>query len=472
MPAASTLFEAVVLLYTLVLLLLYTTLAVAAGWKLRQGARKQEAADTYLLLNSPLQPSVTIVAPCYNESVLIVDSVSALMRLEYDRYEVVVVNDGSRDDSLDVLVRAFALYRTDEEVPALFSTAAVRGVYRSSNPAWYNLRVVDKENGGKADALNAGVALSQSEYLIALDADSVLVPKALRTLVGAVIRSSDDEPVVAVGGAVGIANGCRIDRGVVVSTGAPKNYLASIQAVEYARAFLLGRMGWSAFNSLVLVSGALGMFRRADIVEVGGYRSTSIAEDLELLVRMRRRLTDRGIRHRVLYVPQTLLWTEVPSTFRVLMRQRIRWTKGLISTLVENRSMAFNARYGRLGWVVYPYWVFYEWLAPLVETAGIVYFVVMVLVGSVNWPFFVFLALFMFLFGGVFSVTGVLFEQLSVHAYGRKRDVVRLFARGITELFVFHPWVTWAALAGNFQYFFRRRRRTVWGDMPRRGHSR
>lgn len=461
--------ESTLLIYSGVLLVFYTVLVFWAIRRLRAYTGSKEIADTFLLLNSPFQPSVSIVASCYNEALLIADCVGALMRLEYDNYQVIIVNDGSKDDTLKILTETYDLYLSDQQVPSTIPTAEVRGVYLSRNKTWYNLTVIDKANGGKADAMNAGLCYATNDYLICIDADSVLVPDALSKLMMPVLRASDSEPVVAVGGTIGIANGCIIDNGVVVSKRVPDNYLASIQVVEYARAFLVGRMGWSATNSLLLVSGALGMFKRELILGIGGYDKTTIGEDFELVVRIRRMLLEAKVKHRVEYIPETLLWTEVPSTFKILYRQRKRWAKGLLSTLFRNRKMLFNPRYGRFGMLIFPYWVFYEWLAPFVEFFGMLYFVYCIVASDVNWLFFAFLTIFMFLFGGVLSVAGVMFEQLVIHSYERKQDVLKLFLRGVTELLLFHPFVVYSSIKGNIEYMMGKR--LGWGEMSRRGHS-
>lgn len=464
----TTTIETLILIYSLLLILMYTILVLSASRKLMKHSKQKELNNPYLLLNSPLQPSISIVASCYNEAFTVCDCVGALMRLEYDDYEIIVVNDGSTDQTLSILIDNYELYLTDKEVPQLFDLAPIRGVYRSRNKTWYNLTIIDKENGGKADAINAGISLAKGEYLINIDVDSVIVPDALTKLMMPVMQAKE-APVVAVGGSIGIANGCKIVNGVIVEKRVPKNFLASIQIVEYARAFLIGRMGWAGMNALLLVSGALGAFRRDLVVEVGGYQRASIGEDLELITRIRCYLIEKKMKHRVEYVPDVLLWTEAPSSFRTLYRQRVRWAKGLISMLIMNWRVILNPAYGRIGLLSFPYWILYEWMAPFIELGGVVYLTYTIIADEVNWLFFIFITTFIFLFGGVISVVSIGIDELVNHSYYRKRDLIILFLRGVTELLFFHPFVSMCAIIGNIQYLLGNK--GGWGVMTRKGFS-
>lgn len=461
--------ELFIFIYSFVLLAIYTLLSIFAVHKFIKYKRQSVLDDNYLILNSPIQPSISVIASAYNEAVSIIDCVGALLRLEYDNYEVIVVNDGSVDETLELLIKKYDLYMTDETVEKELSFKDVRGVYRSRGKHWYSLMVIDKVNGGKADAINCGVSKASGEYIINIDVDSILLPDSLVKLILPVLKSDGKSEVIAVGAGIGVANNCVIDNGVIVSCRVPENTLLSIQVIEYARAFFLGRIGWSELNMLMIISGAIGLFRRDIVISIGGYNVSSIGEDMELIVRARRILYDAKIDHRIEFVPDVLLWTEVPSSLRMLYRQRVRWTKGLISSLLYNKKMFLNPRYGRIGMVAFPFWVFYEWFAPIMELLGFIYFIVVFFTIGINWIFLIFLTVFIFLFGGVFSTVAIFMDQLAAHSYGKRSDLLKLILRGLTEPFFYHVIITYSAIVGNIEYILGKRHN--WGKMTRKGFS-
>ncbi len=359
--------------YAFVLNTIYLSLlVVAVGCVIRQ--QQIAALRTNSLLFAPrMLPSISIIAPAYNEQETIVESVTALLNLNYPDFEVIVVNDGSPDGTLQRLVEHFELERTGREITPHLATKTVRGVYGSSRLP--GLIVVDKSNGGKADSLNVGINASQKEYFAAIDADSLLEPDALLELAAGMIDS--EYPVVAAGGNILPVNGCRVEMGVIEKVGLPRNRLARFQMVEYIRSFMSGRTGWAGIDSLLIISGAFGLFRVKEVVAAHGYLTGSeqyekdtVAEDMELVVRVRRNRYDRGERGVVQYAAGANCWTEVPETVRIFTAQRDRWQRGLIDILLFHAHMAFRRRYGRVGLIALPYYYLFELLGPWIEVQG------------------------------------------------------------------------------------------------------
>ena len=343
-------------------------------------------------------------------------------------------------------------------------TKPVRGVYKSHNPVYRKLIVVDKVNGGKGDALNAGVNIAQNDYLVSIDADCILEQDALLKLAKPFIESTTKR-VIAAGGVLRIANSCGIEGGRLVKVNLPKQFLPRVQTLEYIRAFLLSRMAWTRLNGLLLISGAFGAFDKDILIKCGGYNPNTIGEDMELVVRMRRYMEERNEPYRVSFIPDPLCWTEVPATFKILGRQRNRWARGTIETLYIHRKMFLNPRYHLLGLLSYPYWLVFEFLAPIVEFIGFISFLTFCVMGLINWSFF-FIMMSIFSIGVLYSGFAILMEVLTYNQY--KKDVLRLMLVAMLEPLIFHPFIVLSSIKGYIDLL---RKRNTWGEMPRQGFA-
>jgi cellulose synthase/poly-beta-1,6-N-acetylglucosamine synthase-like glycosyltransferase len=339
-------------------------------------------------------------------------------------------------------------------------TAPLRGIYTSPTE---RLIVVDKENGGKSDALNSGICAASYPLVCCMDADIILEEDALLRVARPMIESGS---VAAVGGIIRVANGCEFEKGRLVKVKTPRKPLPNFQIVEYLRAFIAVRTAWSKLNCLLIISGAFGMFRRRDLILAGGYSSDTVGEDMELTTRMHRVLRENDRKYKISFVPDPIAWTEVPDTLRVLGRQRDRWHRGLIDTLVRHRRMLFNPRYGPVGLIAMPYFFIFEFLGPVIELLGYAAFVAGVALGVINGPF----ALAFFLaavgLGVLLSTAAVFLEELRLERYPRWWDLVKLTLYGVLENFGYRQLNTlWRALA--IVSFLRNN--TNWGAMERKG---
>lgn len=392
-------------------------------------ADQSEAEGVFSALDIP----ISVVVPAYNEASSIVTSVKALLQLEYPQFELVVVNDGSSDDTLQILIDAFGMQKFPEAYRARVPSEPVRGVYRSTQ--FRNLRVVDKENGGsKADASNAGINACRFPLVCVVDADSVLQPDSLRRVVRPFL---DDPTTVAVGGTVRISNGCTVRQGFLEKVALPKNFLALVQVVEYLRAFLFGRMGWSPINGLLIISGAFGLFHKETLVEAGGYNPKAVGEDMELVLRLHRLMKEKRRPYRITFVPDPVCWTDAPESLRDLKSQRVRWQNGLGQALFLNRSLIFNPRGGAVSWVAIPFYLIFELFGPIIEVAGYFFIITCAFMGWLSWPdAAIFLGLAIGL-GVLLSVSAIMLEELSFHTYPRVSQLMTLYAIGILENFGF-----------------------------------
>ena len=424
------------------------------------------AADEHLqrLLATEALPPLSLLVPAHNEEVTVSSSLLSFLTLEYPHLEVVVVNDGSTDGTMAVLLREFDLY----EVPPAFTisvpTRPVRGYYRSRRHS--RLLVLDKESGGKADALNAGMNAARHPFVVAVDADTVIEPDALLRLARPFLLEPN---VAAVGGTIRVANSCTVEFGRVTEARVDSRWLPGCQVVEYLRAFLFGRMGLNVLGSNLIISGAFGLFRKEYLRAIGGYRTGNVTEDMDLVVRLHRYLRENGIRAQLPFVPDPVAWTEVPTSIRVLGRQRERWHRGLVSTLWEHRIMLFNPRYGRIGMIAMPFYVFGEMLAPAAELFGWIALALGLAAGAVDREFaFLFLAVAVG-YGTLLSLWAIVLEELSFRRYSRRRDLFKLLGFAVIEGIGYRQLTVLFRLRGYWGFF---RGVESWGKMTREGIGR
>ena len=457
-------FDWVVLAYFVAINTSYLGLIALAAADFAGYLRRQSVLTAEDTLLSPFTPPVSIIVPAYNEEAGIVQAVGAMLSLRYPDFEVVVVVDGATDGTFEALETAFGLVEVPrvvpEEIPVRVGPGSIH-VARGNAP----LTVVRKANSGRADSLNVGINASRKPLVCMVDADSLLDPDALLKVAQPFI--DDPERVVASGGVIRAANGCQVAHGRLLDVRMPSQWLDRIQVVEYLRAFLLGRTGWSRLNALLVISGAFGLFRRDVVIAAGGLDAGCIGEDAELVVRIHRTMREQGRPYRIRFVAEPVSWTEVPVTSKVLGRQRRRWSRGLAEILWRHRRMIGNPRYGRIGLVALPYYVLFEFLAPVIELLGVVAVVLGLCLGAVNLHFAALFLLAALGYALLLSLAALAVEELSFHRYQRWSDLASAAAAAVVEnvgyrqlTAVWRVQGMWSALRGREQ---------VWGQMERAG---
>ena len=457
-------FNIAILIYFIAINSSYFILLAISYFSVLLYRRRTEHEQWRRIIQSPLTIPVSIIAPAYNEELTIDESVKSLLMLEYPEFEVIVVNDGSTDNTLGKLRASFNLHPIPADIEERVPCQQILGLYRSpDNPS---LVVIDKINGGKADAQNAGINVSRHPLICVIDADSLIEGGALLRVTKPFLERWGE--VVAVGGIVRVVNGCTIEDGRVVRVRLSHAWLPLIQTVEYLRAFLFGRSGWSALNSLLIISGAFGIFRKDVVIAVGGYKQGSLAEDMELVVRMHRYLREQRQEYEMHFLPDPVCWTEVPESPKTLGRQRNRWQRGLIDSLRIHRRMMLNPRYGTIGMVAFPYFVFFEMLAPVVELSGYIIIPLSYALGIVNLLFFALFLTVAILVGVILSTGAVVLEELFYRRYPKTSDIARLIAAAFLENFGYRQLTVWWRVKGFWDYF---RGKTAWGKMERKGFA-
>lgn len=443
---------------------LYTAQLIVAFQALRRERTAARSRAVWTRYAEALPP-VSILAPAYNEEAGVVESVRSLLALEYPSFEVIVINDGSKDRTLAVLIEAFELRPVQRAYEPSIQCRRIRALYGSSRLP--RLLVVDKENGGKADALNAGINLSRAPLFCGIDADSMLDVDALLRIAQAF--AENPAGLIAAGGTIRVANGCTIRGGRIEQVGLPASFPALFQSVEYLRAFLMARVALSRLGALLVISGAFGVFRRATAIEVGGYSHGTVGEDLELVVKLHRLMRDRGQPYRVMFVPEPACWTEVPESLAVLGRQRARWQRGALETFVRHWDMLNPWRYGRVAWLGFGQMLLIDVIGPVAEVLGYLLVLVYVLSGALSIEYFYAFTALTFVFGVGISAGAVVLQEINVRHFETRRELVIIFCAAIVENFGYRQLCNLWRLRGSWQYL---RGTTGWGVMPRKGLGR
>ena len=402
---------------------------------------------------------ISLLVPAYNEEVTVVESIKSILQLNYSNFEIVVINDGSTDSTLNTVINAFGLRRVIYPVREQLATKKLRGIYY--NPDIPRLKLIDKENGGKSDALNAGINLSRYPYIVSLDADSLLEGDALLRIAMSFMQ---DKYTVAVGGMIRIANGCETKDGKVTSIAIPDKIWALFQTLEYFRSFLVGRIGWNSFNSLLIISGAFGAFKKDAVLAVGGYTAETMGEDMDLVIKLHRYMRQRKYKYRVNFLPDPICWTQAPENLDVLYRQRRRWQIGLIDVLGRNRKMFLNPRFGVLGMLALPYYFLFEMASPVIELLGYIMIPLAWFMGLLSLDGLVLFFVATVVFGIITSLGSLLVEEFTNTEYITVKEGLRLSFLSIMENLFYRQMTVFFRLMGILSY---RKYKRAWGVMKR-----
>ncbi len=462
----SFIFEHAIFYYAALIMISYLLLIFFSIIEINKFRRKEKLINYASLFNSRYMPGISVIAPAFNEGTIIRNGVHTLLSLNYPKFEVIIVNDGSTDTSMEQLIDEYELVEVPYAYHMQIETKPVKRFFKSTNPVYSKLLVVDKENGGsKADASNAGINAASFPLFLCTDIDCILHKDTLIKMVRPFIE--EQVRVIASGAVIRISNSCEVENGYLKKIKVPRQFLPLFQELEYIRAFLLGRMAWSRINGLMLVSGGLGLFDKEIVLNAGGYDPESLGEDMELITRMRIWMHDHKLDYKVKYIPDSMCWTEVPSTMRVYARQRTRWAKGLIQTLWMHKKAFMNPKYRVFGMLSFPYWTIFEWMAPMLEAGGMIWYVYLIITGTINWPYALILLFFVYSFSVMITIISVLWDELTGMKYAKKKEVFKLCLAALVEPFIYHPLVVFFSLRGN--WFFFSRKSLEWGEMTRTG---
>ncbi|MCR4765093.1 MAG: glycosyltransferase [Bacteroidaceae bacterium] len=422
----------------------------------------------FLLKSSPLTPGVSIIAPAFNEEVTIIDNVNSLMHIDYPNFEIIIVNDASTDRTMELLINEYRLVEVPYDVTTKVPCKPIKRVLKSTDSRYSKLVVVDKEHGGrKADGSNAGINVCSNKYFVCTDVDCIIEPMALYRMMWLVINSHD--PMIGVSATMLMSNNCTVDKGRVSEARVPTRFIPMFQQLEYLRSFLIGKLGWSNFNALPNISGGFGLFDTDVVVKSGGYDQTSMAEDVDMLLRMVTYMSNSGHPFRVAQVPKVCCWTEGPNTPKQLYRQRIRWARGLFEIISHHRKLFANPHYGVIGTFTLPYLFLFEFLAPILEGSGFLFMIWLTLRGGVNWETAAIIFFMIYLFSVMLTLIVILFDIVSeaVNWENKSKAYLTLLFASIIEPFVYHPFMSYCSNFGYWQFI--RNTTAVWTPIQRKG---
>ncbi|PWH85418.1 glycosyltransferase family 2 protein [Brumimicrobium oceani] len=461
------LYQYLIFFYSFLMTVIYISLAILGYVNIVRNKRKYTTKEEEdLLLLPEIAPGISVVAPAYNEEVIIIENVRSLLNLDYPNFEIVIVNDGSKDKTLDLLIEEFDLIPIPFPYIQKVICKPVKKIYRSSNSRFSRLTVVDKVNGGtKADAMNAGINVAQYDYFINTDVDCLLARDTLTKCILPVLDSKIR--VIAVGATLRMVNNCEVKDGEITRVKPPKAFIPTFQETEYLRSYLLAKMGWSMFNLIPNVSGGFGLFYRPLIIDAGGYDPLSHAEDMDMTLRIIANMKDNKKKYKIVQIPDTLCWTEGPPNMKVLQRQRSRWGRGLLQIFVVHRKLLFNRKYGRMGLWVMPYALIFEFLAPLIEVIGLAFMIFLLFTNQINFDTFWLMLFFVYLLGVTISLVAISFDILTKKHYQSYTEYIRLVIFSSLEAVLYHPLIVVFSINGYFQFLTRKD--FSWGAMTRQG---
>lgn len=455
-----------VLIYFFLINLSYIILFLISYDGIRKYKKKANLNNYLKIYQSKLTPPISLLVPAYNEEETIIKNINSfLSHFNYPEYEVIIINDGSKDNTLSKILDNFDCRLENFPYKKILDTKTIKNIYVSNKDS--RLKVIDKENGGKADALNAGINISKYPYFGSIDADTILERDSYLKVMVPVIDNPNN--VIATGGIVGVINGCKVNENEIEKIGYPQNILAGFQVIEYLRAFLFGRYAWTRLNALPLISGAFGLFKKDSVFKVKGYSSdktmkSTVGEDMDLIIRLHKYYLENKLNYQIIFVPDPLSWTQVPEDLKTLRNQRARWHRGLMETFSQNKTMIFNHKYGKIGLLALPYYLFFEMLAPIIELLGYILLPYFYLTGQINLHVFTIFFIVAVVLGVFVSMLAVFLELLTFNRYKNIFDLGKLLMYAILENFGYRQLTMIFRLQGIWQYF---RKHNHWGDMKR-----
>ncbi|MBA5729225.1 glycosyltransferase family 2 protein [Aerococcaceae bacterium INB8] len=449
----------------MIVIINYAAMLLIAYFTLRKNTGIDRQVETLPYQITKVMKPISIVVPAYNESAGILNSIYSLLNLNYTQTEIIIVNDGSTDDTQEKVLKEFKLIPVFEAIRVQIPSKKIKQVYQST--VHTNLFFIEKENGGKSDALNAGINLAHYPYICSIDGDSILHRDALFSIMTPI--SASNGQIIAAGGTIRVANEMNVELGDFKE---PKIYskpLILIQVIEYVRSFLIGRISLSQFNLLLIISGAFSIFERQWVIDVGGYSTDMIGEDMELVVKLHRLIKERGVDKKIISIPDPICYTEAPNKLAILRRQRRRWHQGLLSSLLRHKDMLLNPKYGAIGMISLPYYWFVEAMGPVIEFLGVFYVILTFFFGQVYFEFIIMLSAFFLIYGGIYTIGALLLDSYTINGYVSTRALFRMVIISMTEVFWYRPLNIFWRLEGIYQTL---KGNTEWGEMERSGFSR
>jgi len=426
----------------------------------RKMLKKQKPNWAY---NRFVEKPISLIVPAYNEEKNIYESIQSFQKQTYKNYEIIIVNDGSKDKTLETVLSKFKFEPIKfEESKFKLCKSKIKAIYRNEE---FKMTLIDKENGGKADSLNAGIDWATTEFVCGVDADSLLDPKAFERVM---VEFNLDETLMACGATIRVVNGAKIESGQIKRVNVPTSYIELCQLLEYTQSFLMGRLGWQLFDATMIISGAFGVFKRKALLEINGFDKNSIGEDMDLIVRMHRHFLKENKDYTIGFIPDPLCWTEVPSNFKTLSNQRNRWQRGLLASIFKEDRFLFNTRKSFFSRFVIPFYLITEILSPILEILSYILVAVGLFFNFISWKIVVLFFTIGLLFSIMMTLIAFVFEEKN---FSKDLTVSQLVYILFGSLFMnigYRQYMAWQRFKGVIDFYLKKQE---WGKMDRTGFT-
>lgn len=396
---------------------------------------------------------ISIIVPAYNEEVTVTDTIHSLLNLNYKIYEIIIVNDGSKDGTADVLIEHFNLKAVNRPIRRQLPCQDVQSIYENYDDSKVPITLINKVNGGKADSINMGINVSKYPYFVCMDADSILEKDSLSKIAVSVLENKD---VVAVGSMIRISNDSIFDHGVLKEMRLPRKLIPALQVLEYERSFLASRILLDKFNANLIISGAFGLFKKESVIQVGGYQRSSMGEDMELIVKLHSYYRSNKLSYQIKYAYDAICWTQAPERLSDLIKQRKRWHIGLFQSLKAHKSIFFSPSY--------LYYLIYELLSPFIELGGLLITALAAMFGLLSVENMILFFLTYALFGSMLTVISFITRNFLSDTRVKFGDILKAFLLCIPENIVLRFILAWTRILALLFY---RGDKTKWGQIRR-----
>lgn len=424
--------------------------------------RKQIYFNDLKIRNDKNNTPISILVPAYNEEDTILDCINSLLDLDYYEYEIIVIDDGSSDETSQVVKKAFNLERVERPIRRVVKCKNEKSIYERNITNNIKLTLVTKENGGKSDALNMGINLSKYPLFVTIDADSILQNDSLKNIVAPFM---EDDTTIAVGGSIKVANSVVLDKGRVVKRLRKLNPLVLFQTIEYYRVFLTSRVWFNSFNGNLIISGAFGLFKKSSVINVGGYDTNTVGEDMDLVVKLHSFYRKNKLPYKIKYSHNSVCWSQVPERLRDLRSQRRRWHIGLITSLFTHRYIFLNPKYGVVGLISYLYYLVYEMLSCILDVVGLVIVLTSYFIGLLNKEFLITFLLIYIVYSAIISITAIVLDNYIFREKLTLVEIIKLILFAILESFGYRQLCSWYRISGFIGY---RKSKYQWGKIKRK----
>ncbi|MBS4956826.1 MAG: glycosyltransferase family 2 protein [Clostridium sp.] len=448
--------------YVFIYAVIFFISTISSVLEIDEDRRRKKYLNEIAIKNGENYVPISILVPAYNEEETVVDCINSLSYLDYLEYEIIVIDDGSKDNTSNVVIENFKLKKIARPIRKVVKCEKEESIYEGYTFNNKKITLVRKKNGGKADALNMGINMSKYPLFVSIDADSILQRDSLINIVRPFM---EDDTTVAVGGNIKVANQVVLDKGEVIKIFPPKKLLVIFQLIEYYRVFLTTRVWFNRFNGNLIISGAFGLFKKSSVVNIGGYDTNTIGEDMDLVVKLHSFYRKNRIPYNIKYSYDAVCWSQVPEKFKDFKGQRRRWHIGLMTTLISHRYIFLNPKYGVVGVFSFIYFLVYELFSCVLDIVGLIIIILSYFAGILSIDFLITFFMIYVTYSIVISVASIILENYIFKHILSVWTILKLILLSAVESFGYRQVCSWCRLSGIIGY---KKRKYEWNKISRK----